>query len=237
MNLSDIKIKSFPGSKRHVEKKVSLWMYFIIRPASFYPTCLAYNLNISANQATLFGFFCGMTSIMMAYQGYMFLAALFLNIFAIIDCVDGNLARLRESTKVGEYLDAVSGDIIYYTFLPIFLYSAFRDGNLNHLEEISPVPIMSIIVAIAFIQLLSGMANQRLKVIFNKDAVDEEIKSPSIFELLLRNGYGVAFLFPSSLLVSTFNYYDILLLYMTISAPAYYVISILRAIKYKDNAA
>jgi len=232
MRFNEIRDKSYPQSKRSIDKNVSFWLYYLIRPASFYPTYLAYHACLSANQATLIGFIFGIISLAMAYAGNMFYAALFLNVFAIIDCVDGNLARLGRTSKLGEYFDAVSGDIINYVFLPIFLLSALREGYLSNLEALSFVSITNIIILVALIQMLSALANQRFKIIFGQTEQSEKIKHGSLLGIIVRNGYGAAFLYPSSLIVSLFGCFDLLMIYMIISAPAYFILSVVRAIYY-----
>jgi len=120
MRVNDIRNKCYPEGKKDMDRIVSLWVYYVIRPASFYATYVAVRARLSPNQATLIGLIVGAISIAMAYMGNMFFAALLLNFFAILDCVDGNLARLSCPSKAGEYYDAVSGDLINFIFPPVF---------------------------------------------------------------------------------------------------------------------
>jgi len=235
MRVNEIRDKCYPQGKKDLDRMVSLWLYYVIRPASFYATYLSIHARLSANQATLVGLVVGIISLVMAYGGNMLYAALFLNLFAIVDCVDGNLARLGQPTKVGEYFDAVSGDIINYGFPPIFFLSALRDGHLSNLESLSLVNISNIIIIIAFIQILNALANQRFKLILGQAEQAESIKSVSLLETIVRNGYGAAFLFPSSLIVSLFGGFEILLVYFIISAPAFYIVSVFRVVNHGET--
>ena len=231
MNLVDIKEKCYSTNKKDIDRVVNLWIYFVARPLSFYVTYLAVNARISANQATLIGFMVGIVSLYMAYIGNFFFAALLLNIFAVIDCVDGNLARLGQPTKLGEYLDAVSGDVINYSFFPIFLISALRDGHLVNLENFVSADIFNLIVIIGFSQILTGLASQRFHLILGQNGQTNSKISVSFLEILLRNGYGAAFLWPTALLVSIFGAFDILLIYLIFSTPVFYLIILIRAFR------
>lgn len=234
MTFTEVKYQCYPEEKKLFDKNVSLWLYFFIRPASFYPTYLAYRMNISANQTTFVALLIGIASIILAYEGYMLVASLFLNIFAVLDCVDGNLARLRKPTKLGEFLDAISGDIVTYTFVPVFLFSSFRYGYLDHVGSLSSTTIASVIMLITFLQLLSALANQRYKAIFLFNKNQGPLKPISGLEVILRNGYGVAFLWPMSIFTSSFHCFDFFMLYLVLTAPCFYIISIIRALREKE---
>jgi phosphatidylglycerophosphate synthase len=229
VRIVDIKEKCYPKNKKDIDRVVNLWIYFVIRPASFYATYFAVNARISANQATLIGFMAGIVSLYMAYIGNFFFAAVFLNMFAVLDCVDGNIARLGKPTKRGEYFDAVSGDVISCSFFPIFLTSALRDGHLANFEISVSTDIFSLIVIIGFTQILTALASQRFHLILGQNGQVNSQKSVSFLEILLRNGYGAAFLLPAALLVSIFGIFDILLIYLLISTPVFYFIILIRA--------
>lgn len=228
MLLSEIKKYCYPEHKKEKDLQVSLWLYFVIRPASFYFTYIALKVKIGPNHATFIGFIIGLVSLILAGNGNYFLAALFLNIFAIIDCVDGNLARLKKPSKLGEYFDAISGDIINFGFFLVLLLSALNEGHFSNLENHVPFNLIYIIFAIGCFQILIGLTNQRFHNIFFLSDKDTLKKNMPIVEIILRNGFGAAFLYPTALIISFFEEFELLLIYLVISTPFFYIISLLR---------
>jgi len=233
MSVDEIRLKCYDKNKSNIDKKVSVWLYYFIRPASFYLTAWLYRLKISADQATLLGFFVGLISLFLAYSGQFIYSALLLNLFYVIDCVDGNLARLGTPTKVGEYLDAISGDVINFAFPPLFLIGALKQGHLGSLHSIQDIDANWLISILLFIQLLTVLANQRFKLIINQSKSIESYKLSTGFELVIRNGYGAAFLYPAVLVVSILGWYQLLFIYLLLTAPLFYGVSVARAISFR----
>ena len=99
------------------EEKGALWLYYVIRKFSFYPTWLFLKLGISANQATYISIAIGILGCaLMAFGSYdvKIIGALLVNVWFIIDCVDGNIARCRKSfSRYGDFIDTLSGYIMY----------------------------------------------------------------------------------------------------------------------------
>ena len=112
---------SYSQEKQISDKIVSLWLYHVLRPLSFFLTPIFLKLHISANFATFIGVIIGVFSIIASASGYLLTGSLLYNLFHIIDCVDGNIARIKESSKKGEYYDAISGDFVNYLFLLVSL--------------------------------------------------------------------------------------------------------------------
>ena len=218
MFIEEIKKKCYPQNKKEQDFRVSLWVFYFIRPISFYLTFAAYRLKINPNQATFIGLFFGLIAILFAFESYFICAAIFLNIFAIIDCIDGNLARLGNPSKKGEYYDAFFGDLVNFSFPVIFLFAAYRDGLLDSVRFFGDEVLLILIFLISFILMLTALASQRLKIIFN-DSESSNNKNyklkPSIAEIIVRNGYGAAYLYPMAILTAIFNIFDIMFLFVT----------------------
>jgi len=103
---------SYTGDKREEEKE-DLWVYYVVRGISFYPTWLFLKLGISANQTSYI-------SILVALAGCSFLSlgaysfrvfgALLINFWIVLDCVDGNIARYKRTiSEYGQFMDALCG--------------------------------------------------------------------------------------------------------------------------------
>lgn len=110
-------IRASYSTEKAAEDKKQVWSYYVVRRASFYPTILFLKLGISANQATWF-------SIVIVILGCLLLAvgeyvgriggALLVNIWLILDYIDGNIARYQKSSSAyGDFIDTLGGYIAY----------------------------------------------------------------------------------------------------------------------------
>ena len=233
MRYTEMIDKCYPASKKSIDRNVSLWLGFFIRPISFAVTYVFMLAGISANQATFIGFLVGATSVILAAKGFFFAAALLLNLFLVLDCVDGNPARLSRPNAKGEYYDSIAGDFVNYVFPFVFLYSATSHG-LMQLQAILGDDIMELsIVGLSFIQLLTALASQRYKIILPVKSVRNNMEAEErsgVLERLVRNMYGAAFLYPAALLSAFFRQFDLLFIYLMLTGIAFYGFAIIRPI-------
>ncbi len=129
ITINDIRSK-LPEKKRKSDKD-DPWLYFVVRPISFYPTWLFLKLGISANQTTYIGLIIGVIGcIFLASGSYwaIIAGAVLVNIRFLFDVVDGNVARYTNScTKYGHYIDGITTYIMVpLTFITIGI------GVFNH---------------------------------------------------------------------------------------------------------
>ena len=106
----------------------------VFRPLSFPAGWLIYKIGITANQISLISIFLTIISffaLIFLSPNYFILIPFLLLLVALLDCIDGNVARARGSTGPGgEWMDAFSGYTVY-AFIPfalgihIFLYNYF----------------------------------------------------------------------------------------------------------------
>lgn len=114
-------VKSLPKNKSSVS---SFWVKLVARPLSFLFTFIFVNLGCSANFISILS---GITSVigcvLLAIPNIvsMFIGVLLINLWIILDCVDGNIARVtKKTTRMGEFYDAAYGYIICaFDFLAI----------------------------------------------------------------------------------------------------------------------
>lgn len=118
-------MKEIRASRTPEKKKIDqmdLWVYFFVRPVSFYFTYLLLKLKLSANGATLVATVVGVVGAVLICSTNHWVALsgfVILNLWIVLDCVDGNIARvMKKSSKFGEFLDGVSG-YIFTSFLYI----------------------------------------------------------------------------------------------------------------------
>lgn len=89
--------------------------YYAMRPVSRRLTRALWDTAVTPNQATLVSMFLGLLAAPVAAQGGYgphLLAAFLLFAGATVDCVDGELARLKhQGSRAGEWLDTLSDDL------------------------------------------------------------------------------------------------------------------------------
>ncbi|MDR1909995.1 MAG: CDP-alcohol phosphatidyltransferase family protein, partial [Spirochaetaceae bacterium] len=117
------------------EKKLSdgLWTRFILRPLSIPVTWLALKLGLRANTVSYLSVLFSLAGgTLLSLPGFWLplWGALILNLFSILDCVDGNIARVTGSAGPwGGWADAVMGFVAYTAvFISTGVYVFLRGG-------------------------------------------------------------------------------------------------------------
>ena len=133
------------------EKIHDYFMYFIFRPLSFYPSALLASLGISANTITISGLMIALSLPLFPWleiKGHHHWIFILTFIFQILDCVDGNLARLHTSNnKLGQYLDSFTGKVYH---LSLYMTCAWM-AVLEHRITWSLSAILALITFALFI--------------------------------------------------------------------------------------
>ncbi len=112
-------VESLPAKKN---SNSSWWVKLWVRKASFPFTYLFINMGFSPNVVSVLSIFF----VLAACVGYalstpasIITAVVLINVWLILDCVDGNIARCRkQKTTYGEFVDDIGG---YYTVAFIYL--------------------------------------------------------------------------------------------------------------------
>ena len=123
-------IKDAYIQKKDWEKQFPV-SYFLFRPISFYLTCLIIQVTESAPIVAWLGFaiaLLGCMSFLFIPYLTVWPGIILLMIFALLDAVDGNIARVTKSvTYYGKYLDGMIGILIdgsYCFWLGLGLYNS-----------------------------------------------------------------------------------------------------------------
>lgn len=112
----------------------SWWVKLWVRKVSFFFTFVFINMGFSPNAVSVFSIFvtllaCGLY--MVPNKMCVAIAVVLVNLWLVLDCVDGNIARCRKiKTVYGEFVDDIGG---YYTVAFIYLaigVCAFNFGGL-----------------------------------------------------------------------------------------------------------
>ena len=122
-------VESLPKKKN---SNSSWWVKLWVRKASFPFTFLFINIGFSPNAVSILS----IALVLVACAGYIIstpatiiIAVVFINVWLILDCVDGNIARCRkQKTIYGEFVDDIGG---YYVVAFIYLAIAFCVYNIG----------------------------------------------------------------------------------------------------------
>lgn len=134
------------------------WLTWVLRPTSLFLAAACYRFGVSANQVTLLSVIALVGAFIGFSQGYLagfIIGSLLTTLFNLLDCVDGNLARMApEPHPGGQFLDALAGMGFYgvYFFIGIGLYRGMDGPGLALggwvLGSSSPQPIGALWLAI-----------------------------------------------------------------------------------------
>lgn len=135
MTYKELYEKSVSPNKRAADKK-NLWLYYAVRPLSIVATMPLMKSKVSPTTVTIvsvcasiIGFF--LMTILHGSMIWKVVGWLFFFLWAILDCVDGNLARAKnQCSQKGELWDAIGG---YATMVLMYAAAgivAFFDSNL-----------------------------------------------------------------------------------------------------------
>ncbi len=106
-------VKSLPKNKSSVS---SFWVKAVARPLSFVFTFILANLGCTANFVSILsGVVSVIGCILLAVPNTaaMITGIVLINLWIVLDCVDGNIARVTNNhTRMGEFFDAAYGYII-----------------------------------------------------------------------------------------------------------------------------
>lgn len=107
----------------------TFWIKLWVRRVSFYVAWVAIRLGLRANYVSYISIVVGLAACYsVAFYGYWgaIIGAILFNIWLILDCADGNVARvMHESGGYGDFVDAVSGYIVMgFGFLSTGLHAA-----------------------------------------------------------------------------------------------------------------
>lgn len=171
---------------------------FFFRPVSFPVSWAALRMGLSP---TFVSYFSALVSIaggiLFAWPGFMLagIGVILFNIFSVLDCVDGNMARVSgKAGPWGGWADAVTGFITYTSvFLSSGVYLYWR-------SEWWPVLLVTGLTSSA--NLLTRVAYQ-----IYKNIVGESAHSSVSFERLLAENVGITgFLMPLLLIFHYCNF-------------------------------
>jgi phosphatidylglycerophosphate synthase len=189
-------------------KEDGLWTRFVLRPVSFPVSWLTLRMGLSPSFVSYFSaFLCIIGGILFAWPRYhVFLGinpsplfagigVILFNVFSVLDCVDGNMARVSgKASPWGGWADAVMGFIAYTC--------VFFASGLYLFWETLWWPVLLITGLTSSANLLSRVAYQ-----IYKNIAGESAHGSVSFERMLAENAGITgFLMPLLLIFHFCNF-------------------------------
>lgn len=225
ISIDDLRDK-YLQTKAH--EKGWIWTYYVRRPISYYLAIFFLYFNISANKVTLLFLFTGIIgSLLLAIGDYMMfiIGALLIELAIILDCVDGNIARVKGPTITGSILDIWSGEVILVLSmftLGVGVYNKEDSIIINVLYNIIPVVMHNIIFIYvgsiaALITLASWTVRYTWRVISHNLEDMKSMPANNIIKRSIENIFHYSGAYSITMLIAAiFNILDLFIFVITI---------------------
>lgn len=214
--------KTMPDWKRKKDPILTRWFY---RPLSFYFSARCANLGISANQVSFVSAFVAILSCVSFLFGNYYLnilGALGVNLWLLMDCVDGNIARSVKKEAFGPFADSMSSYILVGLLCSSIGFSAYFDGGI--LFDQGNVWIILIGVLASASDSLMRLIYQKYKNVEKelqeagvlKAEIDErqDIRQSSNWKIKIDENFGIGGILPLLVLLGAiFHALDLVAIY------------------------
>lgn len=214
---------SLPPEKNRFDP---LWGQFVLRPLSFPITWVLIRLGFSANHVSYLGILVSLLAAVLMGIGQrnaIIMGAFLFNAFAVLDCVDGNIARIRnQASPYGEFIDALGG---YMAFACVFPAAGIV---AEHAKPIS----FPIIVNLNFIIIgaIAAISTLTMRLVYQQfsNMVGRKTVKPGTFQKNIDNNLGITGLLMPAVLVGTIlqQLHWVVLCYAVFYVLAFIVIAI-----------
>lgn len=103
------------------------YSYLVQRRVSAHITCFCVRRGVSASSATCIDFVLALFASLFLYMGYFIAGVVFIQIFGIWSCVDGEIARLTKSTsRLGDFYDTMVDRVAEFLIVGALMLSMYR---------------------------------------------------------------------------------------------------------------
>jgi phosphatidylglycerophosphate synthase len=114
-----------------------VYCYFVQRKISCYFSYLCTKNGISPNQATVMDLLIGVVAAFFIYFQMYILGIVFIQLFGIWSCVDGEIARLtNKQSKFGDFFDTMVDRVVEYGFIIAFYLALTKNQTIDGLALI-----------------------------------------------------------------------------------------------------
>lgn len=192
----------------------------VYRPISFYFAAFFANLKMSGNDVSVLSAFVGISAcILFLFNNYTcgIIAAIIVNIWIIMDCTDGNIARSVKAIPYGDFLDSTSCYILVGILFNVLGYRAYQSSSLFFSGKIFIVLLGALT---ASFDSITRLVYQRYLVSSYNLGINEKVESDITkvstlqkIRLIIDLNIGIGGFFPLILLLSIFfSFLDIVVI-------------------------
>jgi len=208
---------SLPPDKNRFD---SLWIRFVLRPLSV-PVAWAFlRLGLSANHVSYLAVLVSLIAAILMGTGnrnVVIFGALLFNCFALLDCVDGNIARVRkQASPYGAFMDALGGYVAFACVLPAAGIAAENAEQLS----LPGIDNLNFIIVGA----VAGISNLTMRLVYQhfSNMIGQKTVKPGTFQNRLDGNLGITGLLMPAVLLGTILQQ---LHWVVISYSAFYVLA------------
>lgn len=225
----------------------------LLRTSTWVLTYLLFRLGFYPNQVSLMSIFAGLFAGVFAMKGELFIFSLLCLLWAVLDCCDGELARLIASRKgtagtSGSVIELINSNIQYALWIPGIAIGQFIEGKVG-LEVLIFSVCSSIMYSATRVVMNFDISNQsdhegKLKVFFisqtkNGDHLRNRKIEYKIIYIFWRNALTQFGIFPLIWLFSSLNPNmlppNLVLMLFTFSYAAFSICVLLAIVIYTDS--
>lgn len=249
-NISVNELRSNYKQHQKLEQdKNELMGFYIVRPLSFYPTAICMNIGLTANQTTwisLVVLVAGCFLLAVGNYWTAFTGAALLNIWLVLDFVDGNIARYEKACSLyGEFIDALGAFLAHLSFFAAgvgfyvsrnsLLFSTFEWPMERYSAVILILGSIASLAAIWIRLVYQKFKNTFPASNFEKHDVLSVRDTASIPAMLLNLGHNLVnlsgLLLPVFFLAAAFRLLDVFLIFVAIANTSILAITLLRVLR------
>lgn len=182
-NKLNFKVNSeiYPPEKEKANKE-TIWEHYFARKIAFLITPVFLKTKISANQVSILAIITGIAAATLIILGdfwQVFLGAILMQLWLILDKVDGIIARYRKIvTLFGKFLDELDGAVIAALFFSSIGVAASKfPGFLPFFLQLPPYLYIILGISTSFFVIFRHLIFRHFEAVFLKE---KEIKSESL---------------------------------------------------------
>lgn len=234
------------------KKKDPVLSRIFYRPVSFYTASFATKLNISANAISYFSAILGIIAcVLFVFDNWYarLIGAILVNIWLILDCTDGNIARSVKKQQFGEFADGISSYILVGFLFTTIGFGVYNTGGLLF-DAGNPWIIMigalasssDSLMRLIYQKYQNTLQNMKTNTENKKTIIDVRNDKDKVGNIRVRveAELGIGGILPIAILIATiFNALDIVVIYSIFYYGLSFIVSsmlfVVKAIKASNN--
>lgn len=219
---------SLSNEKKKEDSQLAIYVH---RPLSYPVTLLFVNMGMSAWTASILSAVvavAGCVLLSLDSRVLRWLGIILLNFWAVLDCVDGNIARVTKTqSEKGAFMDAESGYMVCAFVYLAFGMAAYRTSALGLFPDKTAFIVIGAVASIS--DILARLIHQKYVSTVREETKGENVSQSRIGKLRKRvsTELGIAgFVLLGSILAQIFNLFDLL----TVFYGAFCLLSLLAVV-------